>query len=356
MNSTETPKRMSAGRIALQVIGFAIGVALLAWCVRQAFSPGNQEQLAALRHAPPHHIAILCAANAMVLFCSGLSFYVSLHPIKKLNFWDLQATNVIATFLSYVPFKAGMLFRILVHNRRDRVPLALIGAWFGAVSIVMAITILPLFLASLAVREINGKWIAIAFFTGAAGYSIVCLLAWYFHGTRGMAILRAIAERFGNRARTIVRTRFVRTAHGGLDILASPGRVLALVAVRLVDMASQAGRFYIAGQIVGTPIPFESCVLLASMHFVVGVMSPAGTVGTREAAVVGAAAMLGLENPPAMAGVALLVLASEAVVNATLSAFALIRLGIHRMFVPRGLTGHTPAGASSRNPETEFET
>ena len=335
MNAPDTPRRPSVTKIFVQVLGFLIGLALLGWCVKQAFSPENQKQLAALRDAPVHLIAMLVGANAMVLFFSGLSFFCSLRPLRKLNFWDLQATNAIATFLSYVPFKAGMLFRILVHNRRDGVPVALIGAWFGAVSIVMAITLLPLFAASLLTREINGKWIAIAVSLGLVGFAAVCLLAWYFHGTRGMAILRAIAEKSGAWARRLVRTTFVRTAHGGLDILASPGRVLLLVLVRLIDMGSQALRFYLAGMIVGTPIALDTCVLLASMHFVVGVISPAGTVGTREAAIVGTATMLGLENAPAMAGVALLVLASEAVVNSVVSALAVLRLGVHRMFVPR---------------------
>jgi hypothetical protein len=335
LSALETQRKLSATKIAVQVLGFLIGLALLGWCVKQAFSPENQKQLVALRDAPLHLIAMLVAANLMVLLCSGLSFYVSLRPLWKLNFWDLQATNAIATFLSYVPFKAGMLFRILVHNRRDGVPVALIGAWFGAVSIIMAITLLPLFVASLLTREINGKWIAIALSIGIVGFVKVCFLAWYFHGTRGMAIMRAIAEKLGSWATKLVRTTFVRTAHGGLDILASPGRVLLLVFVRLVDMGNQALRFYLAGMIVGTPIALDTCVLLASMHFVVGVISPAGTVGTREAAIVGTASMLGLENPPAMAGVALLVLASEAVVNSFVSVLAVLRLGVHRMFVPR---------------------
>lgn len=335
MSDVPTRPKLSAMRVVVQVSGFLIGLALLGWCVKQAFSPQNREQLAALKDAPAHLIALLCLANALVLFCSGLSFWIALRPLRRLNFWDMQATNAIATFLSYVPFKMGMMFRIIVHNRRDRVPVALIGAWFGAVSIIMAITILPLFLASLAAREINGKWIAIAASTGGAGFLAVCVFAWYFHGTRGMAIMRGIAERLGGWARRLVRTAFVRTAHGGLDILASPPRVAALVVVRLVDMGSQAARFYLAGMIVGTPIAFDACVLLASMHFVVGVMSPAGTVGTREAAIVAAATMLGLENARAMAGVALLVLASEAVVNSVLAGASVLRLGVHRMFVPR---------------------
>lgn len=337
MSTPAAPSKLSATKIAVQVIGFLIGLALLGWCVKQAFSPENQKQLAALKDAPAHLIALLFGANAMVLLFSGLSFYFALRPLRKLNFWDLQATNAIATFLSYVPFKAGMLFRILVHNRRDGVPVALIGAWFGAVSIVMAITLLPLFAASLLTREINAKWIAIALSLGLIGLITVCLLAWYLHGTRGMAIMRAITEKLGGWgwARKLVRSTFVRTAHGGLDILASPRRVLLLVVLRLIDMASQALRFYLAGMIVGTPIALDTCVLLASMHFVVGVISPAGTVGTREAAIVGTATMLGLENPQAMAGVALLVLASEAVVNSILAGISVLRLGAHRMFVPR---------------------
>ncbi|MBS0191977.1 MAG: lysylphosphatidylglycerol synthase domain-containing protein [Phycisphaerales bacterium] len=343
--SIENQQKPGALKIAVQVIGFLIGVALLIWCIRQAFSPENQKQLAALKDAPAHRIALLFGMSAMVLLCSGLSFFLSLRPLRKLDFWDVQATNAIATLLGYVPFKAGMLFRILVHNRRDRVPVALIGAWFGAVSIVMLLTIGPLFAASLTVREINAKWVAIALATGLWGYCFVCALAWYFHGTRGMALLRRFADRLGGAwGRKLVREKFVRTAHGGLDILASPRRVAMLVGVRLMDMASQAGRFYLAGTIVGTPIAPDTCVLLASMHFVVGVISPAGMVGTREAAIVGAATMLGLANAPAMAGVALLVLASEAVVNAGCSLLGVLRLGMHRMFVPRQDSPVQPAG------------
>lgn len=335
MSAPAAPGKFSASKVAVQVIAFLIGLGLLAWCIKQAFSPENQKQLAALRDAPAQLIAMLFGANALVLLFSGLSFYFSLRPLRKLNFWDVQATNAIATFLSYVPFKAGMLFRILIHNRRDGVPVALIGAWFGAVSIVMAIALLPLFAASLLTREINAKWIAIAGSLGLIGLVTVCLLAWYFHGTRGMAIMRAIAEKLGGWARKLVRSTFVRTAHGGLDILASPQRVLLLVVLRLIDMASQALRFYLAGMIVGTPLAIDTCVLLASMHFVVGVISPAGSVGTREAAIVATATMLGLENPQAMAGVALLLLASEAAINVVASSLAVLRLGVHRMFVPR---------------------
>lgn len=323
-------------RVIVQVGGFLIGLGLLGWCIRQAFSPENQKQLAALKDAPAHLIAALFGTGLLILFFSGLSFYVALRPLRRLNFWDLQATNAIATLLGYVPFKAGMVFRILVHNRRDRVPVALIGAWFGAVSIIMAATLGPLFTASMLVREVNGKWAAIAGGLGIFAFACVWTLSWYFHGTRGMAILRSIAERFGAWARKLVRTTFVRTAHGELDILASAGRVLLLMFIRLVDLSSQTMRFYLAGMIVGTPLSLDTCLLFASTHFVAGVISPAGMVGTREAAIVGLATALGLSNPDSVAGVALLVLASEAVVNSVCSIAGVARLGMHRMFVPRG--------------------
>ena len=335
-NAMEAKSKPGVLRSIVQIGGFLVGLALLGWCIRQAFSPENQKQLAALRHAPPHLIAALFGVGIMILLCSGLSFYVSIRPLRRLNFWDLQATNVIATLLGYVPFKAGMVFRILVHNRRDLVPVALMGAWFGAVSIIMAATLGPLFAASMLAREINQKWFAIAFSLGALAFVCVWVLSWYFHGTRGMAILRSIAEKLGGKwARKLVRTRFVRTAHGGLDILASAPRVLLLMFIRLVDLSSQTLRFYLAAMIVGTPLSLDTCLLFASTHFVVGVVSPAGMVGTREAAIVGFAAALGLSNPEAIAGVALLVLASEAVVNSVLSVAGVLRLGVHRMFVPR---------------------
>ena len=39
------PARMKPWKIAVQLIGFGVGIALLVWCVRVAMRPANREPL-----------------------------------------------------------------------------------------------------------------------------------------------------------------------------------------------------------------------------------------------------------------------------------------------------------------------
>ncbi|MFN9974312.1 MAG: hypothetical protein ACK58T_30890, partial [Phycisphaerae bacterium] len=68
----EAPRR-SGWKTGLQIVGFVIGLGLLAWCVVQAFSPKNQEQLAALRSASWPRVAAWCATPGLSVARAGVS-------------------------------------------------------------------------------------------------------------------------------------------------------------------------------------------------------------------------------------------------------------------------------------------
>nr|HRJ50554.1 hypothetical protein [Phycisphaerales bacterium] len=50
--------------VAIQVVGLAVGLALLGWCVSVALRPENRDQLGRLREAPPWMIAGVVGLSA----------------------------------------------------------------------------------------------------------------------------------------------------------------------------------------------------------------------------------------------------------------------------------------------------
>jgi hypothetical protein len=312
----------------------------LAWCVMQAFSPKNQEQLAALRSASWPLVAALFATHVLIIASAGMNFYLALRPVRKINFLDLHATNAIAILLAYAPFKLSMVFRVLVHHRRDRLPLALIAAWFACVTLAMLAAFGPLVVASLTGKGIDARWFLVA----AAGAVFAWLCLWqtarFFSGERGMQRIRTILGGLARATGVAAAERFagsklVHNLHDGLGMLNMPLRVASLIGMRLLDMVIQAARFYIAAKLLGIEMTWESAVLIASTHFIIGVISPSGMMGTREAGAAGLASYLHVADMSHAAAVGVLILATEAIVNVTLAVIGVLRLGVGGMFTPR---------------------
>jgi hypothetical protein len=335
----DAPRR-GGWKVILQIVGFVIGLGLLGWCVIQAFSPENQKQLAALRSAPWPLVAALFATSVLIIASAGMNFYLALRPVRKINFLDLHATNAIAILLAYLPFKLSMVFRVLVHHRRDRLPLALIVAWFACVTLAMLAAFGPLVVASVTGKGIDARWFAVA----AAGAVCAWLGLWqaarFFSGERGMERIRAIMGGLARATGIAAAERFaasklVHNLHDGLGMLNRPQRVASLIGVRLLDMMIQATRFYIAAKLLGIEMTWESAVLIASTHFIIGVVSPSGMMGTREAGAAGLASYLHVADMSQAAAVGVLILATEAIVNVTLALIGVMRLGVGRIFTPR---------------------
>ena len=156
-------------KLTFQVFGFAIGIALLWWCVHEAMK--NRDALKRLADATPGQIASLIGATLIVIFASGAAFRETLYPVRRLPMLEVQATNVVACLLALLPFKLSIFFRVLIHNRRDHVPLFTIAAWFGAVSVVILCVLVPMLGAGIWRGRADALW-----FFGAGGGMLATLL------------------------------------------------------------------------------------------------------------------------------------------------------------------------------------
>lgn len=336
------PRRVA--RIALQCGGFIAGLALLGWCVSLAFKPENRHQLEHLREASPAQLLGLLGLSLATLLVNGLIFWVTIRPARRLRAPDVLATNAIATFLGYLPFKLGLVVRIAIHNRRDRLPLLTIGAWFAAMAITLSIAIWPPALAGLWRKTLDGPWLLT---TAAAVISLTAaaiLMARHFAGPPGLARLHRVFGRLPI-AGPAMHTRAFTQLHSGFDMLGHPRSTTAAVGLRLLDLVIISARFALASAIIGAPIPWDSAFLVAATFFIIGLLSPFGVLGTREAGVTGIAALLlpgGDSAGQNFAIVALLVSATEAIAYLAAAGVGLAWLRPDRLFRSAGDTRILP--------------
>jgi len=322
-------------RLVVQVVGFLIGIALLGWCVRLALSAENREALQELTNAPPGSLMALLGLSVVGVVANGLIFWGSLMPVRQLRALDVIGVNALATFLANLPFKIGLLARIAIHNRRDGVPMAMIFGWFGAVTASLVLVSSSLFAVG-ALRGVLGEWtIAAALLLLVVQAGVMVAIAKRLSGDAGHRRLSRVLGRLGGkRALRLTRSQVVRELHMGLDMLASARWVAFVVAFRVVDFASQAWRWVVAGELVDKDISATDGILIAGGHFLAGALSPVGMLGFREGAAMGTAELLGLESRE-FAPIALLTAGSELVVVIAASGLAIAWLRLDRMLRPR---------------------
>lgn len=278
--------RRSLLRTLLQVIAFLAGVAALVWAVRKALSPDNQQMLSRLRDADASHLVLLGALSLGTVLINGLLFQISLRPVRRLRVPDVLSVNAISTLLALAPFKVSLIFRVLFHNRRDKVPVLTIGAWMGAFAAVMGAVLTPM----LAVGAWRGRADALWFALVVGGIlliagSMLAVARLLSHETswarftllvHRLPMPRAIARLLEKPDGVLARV------HEGVRMLASPRSVVLGVLLRIFDTLIHAARFYIAAKVLNFPLSPEQALLAGSVFFLIGAVAPAGQVGVRE--------------------------------------------------------------------------
>jgi len=340
----ETGSSRSGVRIAAQVFGFLIGLALLGWCVRLALSEENQEALSKLAEAPPGSLAALIGLSVAGVTANGLIFWAALRPVRPIKALDVVATNSLATFLANLPFKIGLLARIAIHSRRDKVPMAMIFGWFGAVTATLVLTSAALLGAGL-LRGVLGSWtVPVAIALMAALTVVMVVVAKRLSGERGHRRLSRLIGRFGGRrALRLARSQVIRELHMGLDMLASSRWMTLVIVFRVIDFSAQAWRWVVAGELVGTSVSPTDGMLISGGHYVAGALSPVGMLGFREGAAIGLAELLGMDGG-SFAPIALLAAGAELVVVIAAAGLAIAWLRLDRMLRTRsGRTNVKPA-------------
>jgi hypothetical protein len=291
--SPQQPREPSRWRpiakAVLQVLGFIIGVALLAWCVHSALK--NPDGFRKLREATAGQIAALAGLSAIVVLASGEVFRQTVRPIKTIPFLPAQATNVIACLLVLVPFKLSVFFRIFVHNRRDHIPLLTIGAWFASVAVVILCVLGPILGATAIRGRADTLWFVIA-----VGGMLACLIGLWlvartFATERGWAWAKGVYARLPLPVRlrpgSVAGTLILEKGHEGVRMLASPRVVFGCAFLRLIDFAAQAARISIAASIVGLPLEWDRALLAGAVFFLITAAAPSGALGAREGGTTG---------------------------------------------------------------------
>src|SRR5690606_34937746 len=129
-----------------------------------------------LREASAAVVAGLIGLSALSLLLNGLIFWILIIPVRRVGLASVLATNALATFLAYLPMKLSVAARVLLHRKRDGVPIPLIGGWFTAVGASMAATFIPLGIISYLFKTVDLLW-AITLGAGLAvsvGAAIIC--------------------------------------------------------------------------------------------------------------------------------------------------------------------------------------
>lgn len=347
-----TPRALA--KAVVQLVGFAACIALFWWVIRGVLAPQSREQLERLGDAPAWKVAALLALGLATTVINGAIFQVMLRPVRRLRTADVQSVNAVASMLAPLPFKIGLLFRVFIHNRRDRLSLLTIIAWFGAITATMGAAMLPPLGAAASRGTINWVW-AITSIGGVLGMTIaVIVIAQACRDGAGWVRL----ERF---VRALPLPRAIRGTpdgsnagilpriHEGLRMLSHPGAVVACVALRLVDAGVHTARFLLAASILGVALPTDKAVIAGVAYFLIGAAAPTGQLGAREA---GAAWLLGRLLPGVGLDqfklVALLVSATEASVLLLMAMAGAAWLRPWRLLATGMRTAESPAAGPPR--------
>jgi len=301
-------------KVAVQLVGFAIGIALLWWCVHLALSEENREQLEHLKDAPRGMIAGLLGLGVATITLNGLMLWVVLLPTRRLVLPDVLGVNALATLLAYLPFKLSVLSRFVLHNRRDGMPIMRIGAWLAAFLVITLATMGPFAVAAVVFDRVSVLWVVTAGGLLVVGYGSLIGLSRVLRGAEGTARLRAMFAALRLKPmEKLIHTNAYAHLHDGFSMTADPRSVVGGGLLRVMDLGVYAARFWIAAEVLGTPISVGDAVMMAVVYFLIGVASPFGVIGTREGGTTAILAGVMVLETNEIAAMTLLVGATEAI-------------------------------------------
>jgi hypothetical protein len=287
-------------KVAVQVVGFVLGLGLLAWCIVIAVRGGDWSLLAS---AHPGLIAGLIACSVVSFGINGTVFWLTIRPVQPVRMFDQQLLNMVSNVLNYAPIRAGLVARIAFNLRIERLSIIQVGAWYAAIGVTIALPLGACVAATVVRPAFDAWWMVIVLAQiGLGGLLISALL--------GQPV-------------------FVRYGRGMEQMLRQPACLWGAIALRLIDIGAYVGRMACAVAIMDIDLAAPDILLMAFATLAVS-MNPIGRVGFREAAVAFVAARLTATSltDAEVAGrffqLALIESAGEALVAVPLGALALL--------------------------------
>ena len=265
--SPEARALLAPRKLIIQLVGFAVGIGLLVWIIRNAVrSDAVREELwERIANADPRLVAALLGFTLVSVLLNGTSFWVTIQPIKPVRFWDLQRINVLANMLNYAPVRLGAIARVLYHVRVDGLSILQVAAWFMLLGGVLVLGIGSCVAATIVHAQVDWIW-----------FSLVAALM----------VLGALVGR-------IIAGRPIIVRYGrGLDRMASDARSLwSAVALRCADLGALTGRMAVAAAILDIDLTMGRVVVLAMVALAASLV-PFGRLGIKEAMVAATGHML----------------------------------------------------------------
>lgn len=248
---SDTRDLLTPRKIAVQLVGFGIGLALLTWIVVSA-SKGDWSKIL---DGDPWLVAGLAGCSLVSLIVNGAAFWVVIRPVRPLRFVDQQLINMVTGVLNYAPIRLGLIARAAYALRVDRQPVLETAAWFAAIAFSIVLPITSCIAASLIHNEIDVVWFGLVVAQVLLG------------GLLTMALLgQSIVVRYGR----------------GMDrMLSRPSALWGAVGLRLVDIAAFTGRMFCAVKLLGLGFEVSEIVLLAVTTIALS-LNPLGRLGYRE--------------------------------------------------------------------------
>lgn len=329
---TMPPGRRPRGalRASTQLVIFGASIGAFVWVFNLAFSESNRERLAQISEPDPALLGALIAFTAASIVVNGLIFRALVRPIGSVRATDLVAVNAVATFLAILPFKIGLLTRVLIHNKRDGIRLPDIMRWFVANAAITIAVLLPIWGVSWWRGRADAVW-----WVGVLAGPALCVAA-------GVLLCRA-AERI----------RLLGVLSLGSHVILRDGRAaLGAFALRIADVAFMALRFLAAASLAGVEVEAGQAAFLGVSFFLVSVIAPSGAQAFQVAGTVGIGALLGMDAESS-ALVGLVVVAAEVGTAAVMALAGFWLLRLDRLILdwrrtPRRTPGGSPTpGAGS---------
>lgn len=275
LGAMEPVRRRSGLRIALQIVGALVGLALMGWALSIAFGEENRAGLERLRQAPAGSLAALAGLTFVTVTLNGLLFWVVLRPIPgvpRVRALRIITVNTIPTLLAILPFKLGFVVRIALHHRLDGLSFKHLGAWMGAFGALTLAVLVPPTVGAF-VTEGALWWVIL----GAGPALCLVALAFVAHLATTQGLLH----------------RLMLGAEGALR---APSVLLGTYLLRTLDIIVQGARFALAASLVGVTLSPEHAMLLGASYFLIVALAPAGALGIAEMGTAGVAALVGLDH------------------------------------------------------------
>ena len=259
-------RTMTPRSIAVQVVGFAIGVAIVAWIVKGALEAANapgragiMESVSAAWQARPWLVAGIAITTVLSMVIDGALFWLVLLPVRRLGFMEMQWVTYAAATSNFFPVRLGLPARYAYAMLANRMSFAESTAWFAATTVVILVSLGAVVVATAVDPRPDLVW---------------CLLVVGVLAAGGLALQRvarlAPVQRVMGRWTPMLTTQSTYW----VGTLLRAGEVLLWIV-----------RMWCAGEILGLGLDFATVTVLGVASIAV-MLNPLGRVGFREATTV----------------------------------------------------------------------